>query len=52
VLEFFQLGVAVGGQHLSVSVHVDSRSFGLDEQVVEIVEIVSGNQNGGLSKTG
>lgn len=45
MLEFTQLRVAVSRQHFAVGVDVNARAFGLFQQVIEIFEIVTGNQN-------
>lgn len=45
MLEFTQLRVAMRRQHFAVGVDINARAFGLFQQVVEIFEIVTGNQN-------
>ena len=44
MLEFTQLRVAMRRQHFAVGVDINARAFGLFQQVVEIFEIVTGNQ--------
>jgi hypothetical protein len=41
-----QLGITVGGQHLPVSINIDTCSFGLFEQRLEVFEIVARNEDG------
>lgn len=45
VLELLELRVAVGWEHFTVSVNVYSSSFGLYQEVVEVVDIVPGNED-------
>ena len=45
MLIFFQFGIIVRGQHFAVGVHVNARSFGLFQQVFDVVQVVSRNQN-------
>lgn len=45
MLEFTQLRVAMRRQHFAVGVNINARAFGLFQQVVEIFEIVTGNQD-------
>ena len=45
MLEFTQLRVAMRRQHFAVGVDINARAFGLFQQVVEIFEIVTGNQD-------
>lgn len=41
-----QLWIAVGGQHFAVGVNIDSFSLGLLQQLVHILQVMSGYQNG------
>ena len=45
MLEFTQLRVTMRRQHFAVGVDINARAFGLFQQVVEIFEIVTGNQD-------
>ena len=45
MLILFQFGIIVSGQHFAVGVHVNARSFGLFQQVFDVVQVVSRNQN-------
>ena len=45
VAVFLQLRVAVGGKHLPVGVHVDSRALGLLEQLFEHPQVVARDKN-------
>ncbi len=47
VLELSQLRIAVSGQHLTVSVNVDSLAIGLLEQLVKIEQIMAGYYDSG-----
>ena len=48
----------MGGQHLAMRVDVDASAFGLLQQLVEIVQVMAGNQNslalarGGAARVG
>eukprot|EP00047_Mylnosiga_fluctuans_P010859 m.18297 g.18297 ORF g.18297 m.18297 type:complete len:532 (+) comp3326_c0_seq1:416-2011(+) len=45
VLVLLQAGVAVGGEHLAVGVHVHAGALGLLQQLLEIVHVVAGNED-------
>ena len=45
MLELAQFRVAVGGQHFAVGIDVNAGAFGLLQQVVEIFQVVAGNQD-------
>ena len=45
MLKFTQLRVAVRRQHFAVGINVNAGTFGLLQQVVEIFQVVTGNQN-------
>lgn len=51
VREFLELRVTVGREQFAVSEDVDSLSFGLLQDVVKIVDVVTGNKDG-LTKKG
>ena len=44
---FLEFGISVRGQHLAMRIHVDSFSFGLLQQHLEVVQVVSGNDDKG-----
>ncbi len=41
-----QLGIGVGGKHLAVGVHVDALARALFQDGLQVLEVVTGNQNG------
>ena len=43
--ESLQLRISVGGEHLAVGVHVDALPFGLLQNLIEIREVMAGNEN-------
>jgi hypothetical protein len=45
VLVFPQAGVHVGGQHFAVCVDINTRSFGLSQQMFEVQQIMPGHQD-------
>ena len=44
VRKLLECGVTVGGQHLSVRVHVDSRSLGLREKLLQVLQVMAGDE--------
>ena len=46
VAVFLQPRVAVAGEHLAVGVDVDPLALGLLEQLLQVLEVVAGNQDG------
>ncbi|MNY61873.1 hypothetical protein D3C86_1986110 [compost metagenome] len=45
MFEFAQLRIAVCRQHFAVGVDVNACSFGLQQQIVEVFQVVAGDQN-------
>ena len=45
MLESLKLGIAVGGQHFAMRINVDASAFGLDEKLVEVVQVMAGDEN-------
>src|SRR5208337_649661 len=43
--EGLELGIAVGGQHFEMRLDVDASAFGLEEKLVEVVQVMAGDEN-------
>ncbi|MPM85770.1 hypothetical protein SDC9_132851 [bioreactor metagenome] len=48
VVVFFESRVIMGRQHLAVGIHIHAGAFGLLQKLLQISQVVAGNQNRGI----
>jgi hypothetical protein len=51
VFIFLESGLVVGRQHFAVGVDVDTRALGLLEQLLHVLEVMAGDQDGWIART-